>query len=66
MSDANQHHPTASLYDSPAAAMRAPAEELLYVACLHRGTGVEKPDFLAVVDAEGTDRPRAPDARRRR
>jgi hypothetical protein len=22
------------------------------VACLHRGTGVEKPDFLAVVDAE--------------
>ena len=52
MSDANQHHSTASFYDSPAAAMRAPAEEFLYVACLHRGTGVEKPDFLAVVDAE--------------
>jgi selenium-binding protein 1 len=43
---------TASLYDSPADAMRAPAEEFLYVACLHQGTGVEKPDFLAVVDAE--------------
>jgi selenium-binding protein 1 len=42
----------ASFYDSPAAAMRAPAEEFLYVACLHEGTGVEKPDFLAVVDAE--------------
>ena len=52
MSDANQHHSTASFYDSPAAAMRAPAEEFLYVACLHKGTGVEKPDFLAVVDAE--------------
>jgi len=36
----------------PADAARAPAEEFLYVACLHRGTGVEKPDFLAVVDAE--------------
>jgi len=32
--------------------MRAPAEEFLYLACLHAGTGVEKPDFLAVVDAE--------------
>ena len=34
-------------------------EEFLYVACLHEGTGVEEPDFLAVVDAEeGRDRPR--------
>ena len=52
MSEANQPHSTASFYDSPAAAMRAPAEEFLYVACLHQGTGVEKPDFLAVIDAE--------------
>ena len=42
----------ASFHASPAEAQRAPAEELLYVACLHEGTGVEKPDFLAVVDAE--------------
>ena len=42
----------ATFYASPADAMRAPAEELLYVACLHQGTGVEKPDFLAVVDAK--------------
>jgi methanethiol oxidase len=42
----------ASFHASPAEAMRAPAEEHLYVACLHRGTGVERPDFLAVVDAE--------------
>jgi methanethiol oxidase len=41
-----------SFYASPADAMRAPAEEFLYVACLRRGTGVERPDFLAVVDAE--------------
>src|SRR3954453_17927239 len=43
---------TVSFYASPADATRAPAEEFLYLACLHEGTGVEKPDFLAVVDAE--------------
>jgi selenium-binding protein 1 len=43
---------TGSLYGSPQEARRAPAEEFLYVACLHRGTGVDKPDFLAVIDAE--------------
>ena len=32
--------------------MNAPVEEFLYVACLHEGTGVDAPDFLAVVDAE--------------
>jgi selenium-binding protein 1 len=42
----------ASFYSSPAEAAQAPPEEFLYVACLHEGTGVEKPDFLAVVDAE--------------
>jgi len=40
-----------SFYASPAEASQAPAEEFLYVACLHEGTGVDKPDFLAVVDA---------------
>ena len=42
----------ATFYGSPAEAQRAPQEELLYVACLHEGTGVDAPDFLAVVDAE--------------
>jgi selenium-binding protein 1 len=42
----------ALFYASPQEAMQAPAEEFLYLACLHGGTGVEKPDFLAVVDAE--------------
>jgi selenium-binding protein 1 len=45
----------ASFYRSPQEAMQAPPEELLYLACLHEGTGVEKPDFLAVVDAENGD-----------
>ena len=33
-----------------AEAMQAPREEFLYVACLHAGTGIQEPDFLAVVD----------------
>ena len=41
-----------SFYASPQEAMQAPAEEFLYLACLHAGTGVEKPDFLAVVDED--------------
>jgi hypothetical protein len=40
------------LHSSPQEAMQAPAEGFLYLACLHEGTGVEAPDFLAVVDAE--------------
>jgi methanethiol oxidase len=40
----------ASFYSSPREALTAPREEFLYVACLHEGTGVDKPDFLAVVD----------------
>src|ERR671933_1163983 len=41
-----------ALYRSPQEAMQAPPEEFLYLACVHEGTGVDKPDFLAVVDAE--------------
>ena len=41
----------ASFHASPREALEAPQEEFLYVACLHEGTGVEAPDFLAVVDA---------------
>ena len=49
------HQRPASFYASPAEAQQAPAEEFLYVACLHEGTGVDAPDFLAVVDAEHGD-----------
>jgi selenium-binding protein 1 len=46
------HDKPASFYASPTEALAAPPEEFLYVACLHEGTGVDAPDFLAVVDAE--------------
>src|SRR5262245_42219684 len=45
-------HQQPSFHASPADALQAPQEEFLYLACLHEGTGVDKPDFLAVVDAE--------------
>src|ERR671922_2366005 len=41
----------ASFYASPQEALAAPPEELLYLACLHGGTAVDAPDFLAVIDA---------------
>ena len=54
MTDGREHNDRpGSFYTSPEEAARAaPPEELLYLACLHRGTGVDAPDFLAVVDAE--------------
>jgi len=43
----------ASSYASPEEAGRAaPPETLPHLACLHRGTGGERPDFIAVVDAD--------------
>ena len=48
-------HSTPSFFASPEEALKGPPEEFLYLACLHEGTGVEEPDFLAVVDAD-TDR----------
>jgi methanethiol oxidase len=47
----DQHSSPASFYASPQEALHAPPEEFLYLACLHEGTGVDRPDFLAVVDA---------------
>jgi selenium-binding protein 1 len=41
-----------SFHASPQEALAAPPEELLYLACLHEGTGVDAPDFIAVVDAQ--------------
>ena len=45
-------HNGSTLHRTPREAMQAPAEEFLYLACLHEGTGVDAPDFLAVVDTE--------------
>ena len=47
----DQHSTPVSFYESPQAARQARPEELLYLACMHEGTGVDEPDFLAVVDA---------------
>jgi methanethiol oxidase len=49
MADPDPKRP-ASFYASPREALDAPREEFLYVGCLHKGTGVDEPDFLAVVD----------------
>jgi len=46
------HNGAPSLYRTPQEAMEAPPEEFLYLVCLHEGTGVDAPDFLAVVDTE--------------
>jgi methanethiol oxidase len=48
----HEHVRPASFYGSPEEAMQAPREEFLYLTCLHEGTGVDAPDFLAVVDAD--------------
>ena len=64
---ANGHDRPASFHRSPQDAMNAPKEEFLYLACLYEGTGVDKPDFLAVVDADdGQIVHRAADAEHRR
>ena len=39
-------------YASPAEAMQAPREKLLYTVALYIGTGIQKPDYLATIDAD--------------
>ncbi len=39
-------------YASPEVARQQPAEKLIYVAALYEGTGIDKPDFVAVVDVD--------------
>ena len=52
MADRSHHDQPQSFHASPAEAVEAPPERFLYLACLHEGTGVEEPDFIAVVDAD--------------
>ena len=37
-------------YASPAEAIKAPKEKLLYTIAIYTGTGIQKPDYLATVD----------------
>jgi selenium-binding protein 1 len=39
-------------YASPQAAREQPPEQLIHVASLYEGTGIDKPDFIAVVDVD--------------
>jgi selenium-binding protein 1 len=39
-------------YASPQQAMKGPREKLLFVTCTYANTGIDKPDYLAVVDAD--------------
>jgi methanethiol oxidase len=48
----SMHSASRTLYATPEEAGQAPPEEFLYVACMRAGTGVDAPDFLAVVDTE--------------
>lgn len=39
-------------FANPAAAMKAPREKLLFVVCTYANTGIDAPDYLAVIDAD--------------
>jgi methanethiol oxidase len=39
-------------YASPAVARQQPPERFVYVAALYEGTGIDRPDFIAVVDVD--------------
>ncbi|TIU61542.1 MAG: selenium-binding protein, partial [Mesorhizobium sp.] len=39
-------------YASPAEAMRAPREKLLYTIAIYTGTGIQKPDYLCTIDVD--------------
>lgn len=39
-------------YASPAEAMKAPREKLLYTVALYVGTGIEKPDYMVTIDCD--------------
>ena len=39
-------------YASPAEAIKAPSEKLLYTIAIYTGTGIQKPDYLATVDVD--------------
>lgn len=34
------------------AALKGPREEIVYLPCIYRNTGIEKPDYLATVDVD--------------
>jgi selenium-binding protein 1 len=43
-------------FASPQQAMQAPREKVLFVACTYANTGIDQPDYLAVVDVDPSSR----------
>ncbi|XP_037739004.1 methanethiol oxidase isoform X5 [Chelonia mydas] len=39
-------------YETPLDAMKGPREEIVYLPCIYRNTGIEKPDYVATVDVD--------------
>uniref|UniRef100_A0A2K5EU74 Methanethiol oxidase n=1 Tax=Aotus nancymaae TaxID=37293 RepID=A0A2K5EU74_AOTNA len=39
-------------YSTPLEAMKGPREEIVYLPCIYRNTGIEAPDYLATVDVD--------------
>ncbi|XP_046940304.1 methanethiol oxidase isoform X1 [Lynx rufus] len=39
-------------YPTPLEAMKGPREEIIYLPCIYRNTGIEAPDYLATVDVD--------------
>src|SRR3954453_19434809 len=39
-------------FASPKEAMKGPREKLLYVTCTYANTGIDKPDYIAVIDVD--------------
>jgi len=52
VSDEHDHQHTGPGYASPQIAGQQPPEQLIYVAGLFEGTGIERPDFIAVIDVD--------------
>jgi len=52
MAENGKSHCCGPGYASPAEAMKAPREKILYTVALYIGTGIQKPDYLATIDAD--------------
>src|SRR6202012_328273 len=50
--DHSSHEHAGPGYASPEAAREQPPEQFVYVASLYEGTGIDRPDFIAVVDVD--------------
>ena len=48
----SEHRHAGPGYASPDEARRQQPEKVVYVACLYEGTGIDEPDFIAVVDVD--------------